>query len=140
MTNKTLTPANADLEAAKALIAKLDNKQLTELGVSIKTRRAENIKENKRIAAEKKAKAEAKRAEKAAAIKAEAAPLTELVGTAQDTLFAERVAKTKRPVLAWLCSQYNVEVKGMKVADLRKEAIELFAVLEADASRNAKAA
>jgi len=116
----------------------LDNKKLAELAELIKKQRAENIRENKRIAAGKKAEAEAKRAAKTAEMEKATAPLTELLGTAQGELFAQRVAKTTRPVLAWLAKEYEVDgYSKMKVAELRNAMLEIFKIAAEDALREA---
>ena len=136
----TATPATKDIEAALAIIAKLDNKQLKLITEGVKAQRAKNIKANKEAAAKKKAEAEAKRAAKAKELEAKAKPLTELFGTAQDELFAERVQKATKPVLAFVMKDTfkPEEMKAMKVAELRDATKEAFKTLMNAAIANAK--
>lgn len=136
------TPANADIAAALAIIAKLDNKQLKALTDGIKEQRAKNIRANKEAIAKRKEEAQKKRDAKAAEIAKKAAPLTELMGTAQEELFAERVAKATKPVLAFVMKdEFKAdEMKAMKVAELRDAAKIAFTLLMEAAIAKAKAA
>lgn len=136
------TPANADIAAALAIIAKLDNKQLKALTDGIKEQRAKNIRANKEAIAKRKEEAQKKRDAKAAEIAKKSAPLTELMGTAQEELFAERVAKATKPVLAFVMKdEFKAdEMKAMKVAELRDAAKIAFTLLMEAAIAKAKAA
>lgn len=134
------TPAADEIAKAIAIIAKLDNKQLKVLSEAVSNRRRVNIKANKEATAKKKAEAEKKRAAKLKELEAKAAPLNELIGTAQEELFAERVAKAAKPVLAFVMkSDFKPEeIKAMKVAELRDAAKTAFKLHMNAAIQNAK--